>query len=539
MNLDHHEEIFRKKLQGHYPPVDTQKLWKQIESEIVSDKRKRRPLLLWWIFGGLSVLVVLTLVIFLLNENELADQPRLANLEEKLNNKTRQQSELASIQLSENTSNINATTDEKVNENTLSSDNSNDISTTDQINTKIHNNINTNGEGEADTPEPLNDKRTQNHQFRSSKNTARTNASESAIKSQNKLSEIESNLNPINENKVIIESNNGQLISSTDKVKSTSDSEQSIDQQSQTAAIESEFNSSSLLQLSSKETTRLSDQRLTSINTLASLGGKVISRQETALAYAPIQARKRKAHAWYAMLEAGYGEYVVPNPAPELDPFTIPALENLYLETDYQHVSLKLGYKIGRSFAIQTGIGFTKLRQRTFISDAVEVSSFSGSDIDIFYANDSSELATIAAGDVNYIDKPISKTLDRNLFEVPLLVGYERTFNRMYVGAHGGILCYFATSTKGDYIDDRNRLVSVQENSIVNTVASFGDYETTSSFGIGYVANLSVGYYITPDIDVYISPQVKYTSGILTSTQSQTELGVLSGGAQVGLRMRL
>lgn len=130
--------------------------------------------------------------------------------------------------------------------------------------------------------------------------------------------------------------------------------------------------------------------------------------------------------------------------------------------------------------------------------------------------------------DVTYYNKTNVKVKNRYRYiEIPLIVGYQQTFNRLGVFVDGGIGIGMMVNSRGSFVSDGD----LQQMSYSNN--------PYKNFNFNYLINIGANYTLTNQWNVFIQASIKSNITSIYKDQSSKGINYSSKGVQFGMSYNL
>ncbi len=106
-------------------------------------------------------------------------------------------------------------------------------------------------------------------------------------------------------------------------------------------------------------------------------------------------------------------------------------------------------------------------------------------------------------------------------FNIPLLAGYQRLYNKWAYGIEGGLIFNTSLGFSGMFLDPNGQVID-------------GGGSFKSTFGLGVMGGATVGYFVLPGLKVFAMPSVQYQLGSVNAAsnpvnQRHTHFGIAIG----------
>ena len=177
-----------------------------------------------------------------------------------------------------------------------------------------------------------------------------------------------------------------------------------------------------------------------------------------------------------------------------------------------------LRYKSG--LTLRVGLQYSQINEIFEISDGnatrttiIEIKDADGNVIDTQMVTEQGEL--------------FKKTFNRLRFvDVPVMVGYEWTKQKLTFSANAGAAFNIQFSQKGDFLSDQLEAVSFSS----NNPDRFDFFRTRTN--VSFIGSLGMTYQLKENLDFLVEPQIRYyptSVGRHTISQKYTDVGLFAG----------
>ncbi|MEM7103005.1 MAG: hypothetical protein AAF502_07750 [Bacteroidota bacterium] len=195
------------------------------------------------------------------------------------------------------------------------------------------------------------------------------------------------------------------------------------------------------------------------------------------------------------------------------------------------HYGLMFSLKHKSGFSLTTGIQRTSIAERFDYNESFEeVITIQG--IDTLFVD--INLDTIAImGEIPMVRTTTFNNRNFNthkLLDIPFLIGYERQFGKWNLGARAGILANLAMKSEGRILQDPSNILEVelQETPIYRP-----------NIGLSYQFGLHIRREILPNLDLSFSPMLRVLPNDFSSSSYNVSQKYTLFGGQIGLTFRI
>ncbi len=419
MKLDHHEEVFRNKLQQHRVDIDTDELWANLD-EIHPKSKKRRFVVIWWLFGVATIVSLLylssinqaetlsDLVIEKKENTSSGSEPLLQGEKEDHGSMTNEEWEMEKSSMDMGTigATIGATTTSDIID-------GNRQKTGKSISLKRHLSV-------IDDQVPVvSTKRPQDNLI--------LNVNEDPIMENR------------NSSKVNVHKNQTEEVLKHQTV-ATMDVER----------IGQMDKSESSVEKSTKDITKKMDFI------------KIKKVEHRAIAMnAPSISKYRKRSRLFLNMDFGWGDLrtTYDEPLPE-DAGYINLLNSTSVGLSSQHINLGIKYEFNNSVFAQVGLSYDRLVRRLTLRNTIQLDTVVNGVQEIYYRSAGDNIVVSGpVNGVNIITQDIQWHTYRQLIDIPVHVGYKLSRGRYSASALAGISVNIGQYVSGAYVDQDGLLI--------------------------------------------------------------------------------
>lgn len=213
--------------------------------------------------------------------------------------------------------------------------------------------------------------------------------------------------------------------------------------------------------------------------------------------------------------EQAFSEYVESRKATESPDFNY----SLGMRLSYVHPFGLLG---------RVGFNYTQINEkfeyRTENEEVITIRNILGPDGDVI-------------GTDTLIESSVRSIFSNNRFEtldIPVILGYEKQFNKLSLAANAGLLFNVRFRSRGDFLSPMDGEPISFDDSEPDSYPAFRD-----RLGVGFYAGVSLAYSVAPKMQLVVEPHFKTYPQTITRDQYMVSQKYLLTGLSVGLRHQL
>jgi hypothetical protein len=212
--------------------------------------------------------------------------------------------------------------------------------------------------------------------------------------------------------------------------------------------------------------------------------------------------------------------------------------KNERLDSEYPLISYSGGFRAswisGLGYGIKSGLEFAQINERFDYTDPNSTISKTFITIDTIFHPDGSTQVYTDTSTIKIKGETLYSIYNRfTSLNVPVMLSYEWTFDKLSIGMTAGIEMNLLFSQKGQMLDEN---LYAQE---FTTGKENGYKPFKDNLSLSYVANFGLYYPINKNLEAIIEPHFKLNGASITKDNYPLTQKFATGGLRLGLRYRI
>jgi hypothetical protein len=209
-------------------------------------------------------------------------------------------------------------------------------------------------------------------------------------------------------------------------------------------------------------------------------------------------------------------------PANETFSFLTQEWENAQQQQSALQFGLRLAGVNRKGWSLRTGFHFTQIQESfDFVQHTAEIEQIYDPD------------GGFVREDTIFVPSGVSVSSQNEyaLLDVPLILGYQKRFQRWTVSAQAGPIFNLSFQPKGTLINPNRQLVAIE------TPEARSAFRST--LGVNWYAGLGLQYEIQPGVHLMLEPHLRFQQRSFMEAGFPVQQQFLTGGVSVGVRKQI